>query len=275
MVLAMDTFNDKTARNLTDAAVQPPPRFRWFHFWVLTSLGVLGVIAVLPFVLAAFGDKLPTWNLPMPVFIAIQVVQTAILIGGMTALGLVFARKTGLSLPLLDALEARRGAWLVLRRIAPVSLLSGSLVGVLVVLSELALKPYMPHHPPLNIAPWKGLLASLYGGIDEEIVMRLFLMSLVAWLFGLKWRSPDGRPGKGVLLAANLVVALVFSLGHLPATARVTTLTPVLVAMVVTLNSLGGILFGYLYPRRGFEAAMIAHFCGDVIIHFVGPMFFH
>jgi hypothetical protein len=27
--------------------------------------------------------------------------------------------------------------------------------------------------------------------------------------------------------------------------------------------------------ERGFEAAMIAHFCGDVIIHFVGTMFFH
>jgi membrane protease YdiL (CAAX protease family) len=34
-------------------------------------------------------------------------------------------------------------------------------------------------------------------------------------------------------------------------------------------------LFGYLYARRGLEAAMIAHFSGDVIIHFVGPMFFH
>jgi membrane protease YdiL (CAAX protease family) len=233
------------------------------------------MIAVLPFVLAAFADKLPTWNLPMPVFIAIQAVQTAVFIGGMTALGLILAGKTGLSLPLLDALEARRGAWLVLQRIAPVSLLSGSLVGVLVVLSELALKPYLPHHPPLNIAPWKGLLASLYGGIDEEIVMRLFLMSLVAWLFGLKWRSTDGRPSQGVLLAANLLVALVFGLGHLPAAARVTTSTPALVAMVVGLNSLGGLLFGYLYARRGLEAAMIAHFSGDVIIHFVGPMFFH
>jgi hypothetical protein len=260
----------------TSSHVPPPPqRFRWFQFWVLTSLGVLGVIAVLPFVLAAFAGKLPTWNLPMPVFIAIQVVQTTVFIGGMTALGLVLAGKTGLSLPLLDALEARRGAWLVLQRIAPLALVSGGLVGVLVVLSEMVLKPYMPHHPPLSIAPWKGLLASLYGGIDEEIVMRLFLMSLVAWLFGLKWRTTDGRPGKGALLAANLLVALAFGLAHLPATARVTTLTPALVAMVVGLNSLGGVLFGYLYVERGFEAAMIAHFCGDVIIHFVGTMFFH
>jgi len=253
----------------------PPPRFRWFHFGVLTSLGVLGVIAVLPFVLAAFADKLPTWNLPLPVFMANQVVQTAVFIGGMTALGLVLARKTGLSLPLLDALEVRRGGWLVLQRIAPVSLVSGSLAGVLILLGELALKPYIPHHPSLNIAPWKGLLASLYGGIDEEIIMRLFLMSLVAWLFGLKWRLPDGRPVKGALLAANLLVALAFGLGHLPATARVTTLTPALIAIVVGLNSLGGLLFGYLFAQRGLEAAMIAHFSGDVIIHFVGPMSFH
>ena len=53
--------------------------FRWFHFSVLTGLGVLGVIAVFPFVLAAFADKLAKISVPLPMLIALQVLQGAAL----------------------------------------------------------------------------------------------------------------------------------------------------------------------------------------------------
>lgn len=42
--------------------------------------------------------------------------------------------------------------------------------------------------------------------------------------------------------------------------------------MVLTLNGFGGVIFGWLYIRRGLEAVMIAHFPGDVIIHFISPI---
>ena len=35
----------------------------------------------------------------------------------------------------------------------------------------------------------------------------------------------------------------------------------------VVLNSLAGIAFGWLYWRRGLEAAMIAHFAADLVLH--------
>jgi membrane protease YdiL (CAAX protease family) len=35
----------------------------------------------------------------------------------------------------------------------------------------------------------------------------------------------------------------------------------------VLLNGLGGIVFGYLYWKRGLEAAMIAHFSADIVLH--------
>jgi hypothetical protein len=253
----------------------PQRKFQWFHFEVLTGLGVLGVIAVFPFVLAVFGEKLSKLPVSLPVFIAIQVAQGAVVIAGATALGLVLARKNGLSLPLLDALEAGQGARAVFKRIAPISLICGGIAGVVIVLSLQAFKPFIPDslgQSHLNIAPWKGLLASLYGGVNEEILMRLFLMSLIAWLLGLKWRTPDGLPTKSVLLAAILITALLFGAGHLPAMASVRTLTPAIIVMVLALNGLGGVIFGYLYASCGLEAAMIAHFFGDVIIHYIGPI---
>ena len=50
-------------------------------------------------------------------------------------------------------------------------------------------------------------------------------------------------------------------------------LTPVVIVAVISLNTGAGLVFGYLTWRRGLEAAMIAHFCSDVILHLVGPLF--
>ena len=64
-------------------------------------------------------------------------------------------------------------------------------------------------------------IASLtYGGVVEEILMRWFLMSLLAWILVLifarkteKTELPDW-----IFIAANITAALLFAAGHLPAT---------------------------------------------------------
>jgi membrane protease YdiL (CAAX protease family) len=33
------------------------------------------------------------------------------------------------------------------------------------------------------------------------------------------------------------------------------------------LNSLAGLVFGWLYWRRGLKAAMVAHFSADLVLH--------
>ena len=248
-------------------------KFPWFHFGILTGLGVLGIFAVFPFALAAYSERLAKISISLPLLIVLQTLQGAVLLGGATALGLILGRKVGLTTPLLDALENKRGALVVLKRILPMALLGGGAAFVVVILSLPVFKPYLPapsHR--VTIAPWKGLLASLYGGIDEEILLRLFLMTLLAWLLSLKWRSKDGSVGKAVLLTANVIAAFVFGAGHLPVMAAVRPLTPAVIALVVSLNAAGGIVFGSLYISRGLEAAMIAHFFADILLHFVKPL---
>jgi membrane protease YdiL (CAAX protease family) len=41
------------------------------------------------------------------------------------------------------------------------------------------------------------------------------------------------------------------------------------VIRTVLLNSLAGVLFGWLYVRRGLEAGMLAHFAGDLVLHVI------
>jgi membrane protease YdiL (CAAX protease family) len=113
------------------------------------------------------------------------------------------------------------------------------------------------------------LLASFFGGIDEEIQLRLFALSLLVWLARFLFRKPDGRPTATAFWTANIVAAILFGLGHLPLTSMLTPLTPVIVARAVVLNGLLGLALGYLYWKRGLESAMISHFSADLLLHVI------
>jgi hypothetical protein len=106
----------------------------------------------------------------------------------------------------------------------------------------------------------------LYGAITEELLLRWGFMSLVG--FGL-WATLDrGRvtPSARTMWTAVVVAAFVFALGHLPAAATTFTLTPSLVAYIVVGNSVGGIVFGWLFWKRSLKAAKISHASVHVVL---------
>ena len=51
------------------------------------------------------------------------------------------------------------------------------------------------------------------------------------------------------------------------------TITPFVIFMAVVLNGVAAVAFGYLFYKRGLEAAMIAHFCADFVVWVIGPSF--
>lgn len=116
------------------------------------------------------------------------------------------------------------------------------------------------------LAPHAMAAAILYGGIIEELMMRLFLMSLVAWLvWKLFFRSREQVP-VGVLTAANVVVALLFAAGHLPATVQLFgTLTPLILVRCFLLNGGAGLVFGWLYRKYGIHHAMSSHALAHIV----------
>lgn len=101
--------------------------------------------------------------------------------------------------------------------------------------------------------------AVIYGGIIEEVMLRLFMMSLVAFLLHkLFWRKQTQTP-VAALVMANIVSALLFAAAHLPATAMLMGLTPMILLRCFLLNGGIGLLFGWLYRKYGLRYAMIAH----------------
>lgn len=110
----------------------------------------------------------------------------------------------------------------------------------------------------LTINGWLGSI--LYGGVIEEIIMRLFFMSLLAWIGWKVFFRKKGTPPAGVILVANVLAALLFAAGHLPATiAFFGELTPLLLFRCFLLNGSFGIFFGWLYRKYGIQYAIIGH----------------
>lgn len=106
----------------------------------------------------------------------------------------------------------------------------------------------------------------LYGGIIEEVMMRLFFMSLIAFLVWKIFFKKRETVPTGVLIAANVAAALLFAAGHIPAT-RMTfgALTPLLLLRCFLLNGAFGMLFGRLYRKYGIRYAMLSH----LLLHIV------
>lgn len=115
------------------------------------------------------------------------------------------------------------------------------------------------------------LAAVIYGGVIEEVMLRLFFMSLLAFLLQKLFRRESGTTG--VLIAANVIAAMLFAAAHLPATAMLMELTPVILFRCFLLNGGFGLVFGWLYRKYGLRYAMLAHAGCHVISKLIWILF--
>ena len=145
--------------------------------------------------------------------------------------------------------------------------LSLGFAGAFIMLSDLVVfAPLIPQidaaYADLSFDPLALLFAMLYGGVIEEIMLRLFFLSLLVFLFDLIARRSKRnlQIPRSWYHVANLIAALLFALGHLPATqVAFGGLTALLVIRALVLNGVLGYLFGWLYLTKGIQYAMLAH----------------
>ena len=252
----------------------------WKVFFILWIAAILSTLTLLPYVIELQSSALTSLDLPIPLpaLIVFQIVQSAILFAIIIFAGMFFAGRVGLGTPILDSVTRGESALSKIRAVLPLSIGLGIIGSLLIIgLEFMIFQPAMLKElgdtaNALNLrsaqpAAWKGFLASFYGGIAEEIQLRLFLMSLLVWLGRFASKALDGKPTSAVFWIANILAAVLFGLGHLPATSLLVPLTPLVITRAIVLNGLVGIVFGWLYWKRGLEAAMIAHFSADIVLH--------
>jgi len=245
---------------------------------VLLIASVAGVAAILPYVFALFGKVITAHPLPMPlpVLIVVQFMENMLLFAGVIALGLLLARRVGIETPVLqrwlysENTELPKGA-------VRTPILSGVVGGTVVLLAFYFLfSPRIPDWPAgveAAVPVWKRFLACFYGAINEELLARLFSLSLILWLVRMAARNKSPRSSGPVFWIANVIVAVLFSLGHVPAAKLLMHVTPMVITAIFSTNGAVSLLFGYLCWKRGLEAAMLAHFSADIVLHVIGPMF--
>ncbi len=243
----------------------------------LLGLALVGDLAVLPYSFNLMQENLSKAKLPRPVLALISFFQTAVLMAIAVFVGLLAARPVGLDAPYIQALLSGKSVEPSFLSLLPVSIGLGILSFAVMAFFERFV--FAPHVPPalrnsdVKAKPWMRFLASFYGGIDEEILTRLLLVSGFAWILGRVWQNGSALPAAGAFWLAILLAAILFGLGHLPATRAITPLTPMLVFRAIVLNGVPGIACGWLFWKYGLETAMMAHFSADILLHVFGPLF--
>ncbi|MBE5813892.1 MAG: CPBP family intramembrane metalloprotease [Clostridiales bacterium] len=130
-------------------------------------------------------------------------------------------------------------------------------------LDTYAVKPTIPY-----------LLATIsYGAVIEEIMFRLFMMSLVAFVLHLLFERKRKEVSTAVLVVANVISALLFAAGHLPVNEMMYGLTPMIVFRCFLLNGVFALAFGWLYRKFGLRYAMIAHGGAHVVSKLIWILF--
>ena len=240
-------------------------------FFILLASGVAAGVAVTPYALALSSLPLAL----TPALLVAQIAQLAVLLAIAIYVGLRLGKKFGLGMPILEGYLRGENQRERLRAILGPSIGIGIGCGVLIIALG-ALWPALTLsfiRIEMAIPLWKLLLTPFYGGISEEILLRLFGMTLVIWIISRITRTPDGTPRPGIVWTAIILSSIIFGLGHLPVTGQVVSIDVSVVARALLLNGVGGVAFGWLYWKKGLESAMIAHFSADVVLHIAMPLF--
>ncbi|ABA25185.1 conserved hypothetical protein (plasmid) [Trichormus variabilis ATCC 29413] len=240
------------------------------QFGILFVLGIAGIVMLtitsVPLIeqrLAKLSPETLEKVPPLGILMLLQGLQYSILLAISILIGIGCAYRVGLHSHLIDH-------WVLHTAKSPSfavelkwSLGVGAAGAIVLLLLDRLMQPALPE--ALQAAnnterSWLNLLTAIfYGGITEEILMRWGLMSLLVWIAWKVFKQGITLPSQGIYQAAIVLAALVFGLLHLPATAAIVPLTPVVIIRALLLNGIVGIAFGWLFWQYSLEAAMLAH----------------
>jgi hypothetical protein len=240
------------------------------QFGILFVLGIAGIVMLaitsIPLVeqqLAKLSPEMLAKVPPLWVLMLLQALQPTVLLVISILIGIGCAYRVGLHSHLIDY-------WVLHTPKIPYSVIEmkwslgvGAATAIVLLLLDRLMQPVLPEAlRAANNTELSGLnllTAMFYGGITEEILMRWGLMSLLVWIAWKGLKQGVTLPSQGIYKGAIVLAALVFGLLHLPATAAIVPLTPVVIIRALLLNGIGGIAFGWLFWQYSLEAAMLAH----------------
>ena len=243
----------------------------WKLFLILFVASIIASLLVLPYALALSPALASVFT---PVVLVAQLIQSTILFAIAILIGLILYKRVGFKMPILEGWLEGKEVLNYLKSILGISVGLGVLAGILIILFSFLFTSASSilQGAELTVPIWKSFLASFYGGIGEEILFRLFVMTVIVWVFYKIKKTPEGKPTTVGIWLAIIITAILFGVGHLPITGSITAITPLVIARAIVLNGIGAIIFGWLYWKKGLESAMISHFSADIVLHVMFPL---
>jgi len=260
-------------------------RYPWKTLVALTAATVLTAPLVLPYGLAleaiAAAPQPPQAQTFAQLAFA-EMLRNLIMAAPTIALGLLVAGRIGLGAPYLESwLDGAPRPERPFSSVVGPALLWAVLTAVVAFgVDALFLRgfgvtfPAPEIHARIHVDWWRSGLASFWAPFAEETFDRLFLLSLIAWLLIHLFRAGgEGSARTAALWTANVVTALFFGWYHIGNEQMFAAHVPAIVAIRTVLIILPvGLAFGWLYFRKGLEAAILSHFVIDLIVHALRPL---
>ncbi|NEQ29129.1 MAG: CPBP family intramembrane metalloprotease, partial [Microcoleus sp. SIO2G3] len=236
-------------------------------FTILWLVGIVGVISI-------FWMQLPipeAAELPSSAIKLLTLIQPTILLTLAVFAGVNLAHRVGLSAPLAEAKACSGSLGSAIKPQLVPGLIGGVAGGVILSSISLWWRSFLPSDFLMKAEDLARntpfLTRILYGGVTEEILIRWGLMTLLVWVLWRLFQRGQWMPNVTCFAIAIAISSLIFWIGHLPiAFVLSTEVTASLVGYVIIGNSIFGLIAGYLYWKKGLEAAMIAHMLFHVII---------
>lgn len=233
---------------------------------VLFALGTIGIVSILTMeialpaeVEAILKEKFTSGQIKLLTLINPMML---LVVAIFTGTGLF--QKVKLKVPIIEKLVGGKNDFNT-SDILLNGILGGVLSGILLSLVSLIFMPILPgefwelkEEIQPNLA-----VRFLYGGLTEEILMRFGLMTFIVWIFSRIFKKLTS----GVYWIAIVLAAIIFAFGHFPIVYQsVETPSLGLLSYLLIGNTIGGIIFGWLYWRKGLESAFIAHMFAHLIM---------
>lgn len=102
----------------------------------------------------------------------------------------------------------------------------------------------------------------LYGGIVEELMIRLFLLTFIVVILNKVSKLKSDI----ITWIAIIITSVIFAAGHLPAAILTLGSDFVIIVRVMILNFIPGVLFGYIYTKHGLLYSMSAHMLSHIFM---------
>lgn len=187
-------------------------------------------------------------------------------------IGTILYQKVNLRIPLLERILKISSSPIELFKIVQYGVFGGVISGLFISIISISYSKFLPieflkleEGIKTNIA-----VKLLYGGFTEEIMLRFGLMTFIVWLSSKIF----GNSKPTTYWVGIIISAILFAIGHFPIVFQtVETPSLPLLSYIIIGNSIGGVIFGWLYWKKGLEAAFIAHIFAHLTMIFIQSIF--